>query len=318
MKSRQLPPNPAAISQESHSEAGLPAEARQETGLPAEARQETGLSAESRQEAGAPKPEDAPASVASRQILGLRVDATRYDETAEAVIALARAGRGGSVCCANVHVVMEAFGDPALRRALNAADRVTPDGVPLVWALRWLGVRDAGRVYGPSLMAVVCRRAEEEGIPVGLYGGRAEVLDTLRASLTQKFPRLDIAFAWSPPFREPSPEEERRAIQAVEDAGVRILFVGLGCPKQERWMTKHRDALSGVALGVGAAFDFLSGAKPQAPGWMQRAGLEWLFRLVSEPRRLWRRYLVQNPRFAFHLARQVLAARSSASGRGCR
>jgi N-acetylglucosaminyldiphosphoundecaprenol N-acetyl-beta-D-mannosaminyltransferase len=283
VKSRQLPPDPAAISQESRQEAGLSAESRQEAGLPAEARQETGLSAESRQEAGAPKPEDAPASVASRQILGLRVDATRYDET-----------------------------------ALNAADRVTPDGVPLVWALRWLGVRDAGRVYGPSLMAVVCRRAEEEGIPVGLYGGRAEVLDTLRASLTQKFPRLDIAFAWSPPFREPSPEEERRAIQAVEDAGVRILFVGLGCPKQERWMTKHRDALSGVALGVGAAFDFLSGAKPQAPGWMQRAGLEWLFRLVSEPRRLWRRYLVQNPRFAFHLARQVLAARSSASGRGCR
>ena len=277
---------------------------------------------ESDPDAPAPPPKPrlgaAPPSVPSRRILGLRVDATSYAESLEAIVGLAAAGAGGMVCHANVHMAMEAFDDADLRRQLNAAERVAPDGVPLVWALRRLGLRKVGRVYGPTLTSLVCRRAEADGLPVGFYGGPPEVLDALVAHLTRRFPRLRIAFAFSPPFRPLTAEEDRGVTEAIEASGARILFVGLGCPKQERWMASHRPALRCVLLGVGAAFDFLAGAKPQAPRWMQRGGLEWLFRWVVEPRRLWRRYWVQNPRFVWHFARQLWAARRSASSHACR
>ena len=239
----------------------------------------------------AQKPEGAaaPPPLPRARILGLRVDATTCAETVDVVVRLARAGAGGMICHANVHMLMEAFDDPEFRRLLHGADRVTPDGVPLVWALRLLGV-PARRVYGPTLTAEVCRRAEELGIPVGFYGGRPAVLDALLERVSRRFPRLEIAFAFSPPFRSLSADEDRQAIEAIEASGARILFVGLGCPKQERWMAAHRAASPCVLLGVGAAFDLLAGAKPQAPGWMQRLGLEWLFRLGVEPRRLWPRY----------------------------
>jgi N-acetylglucosaminyldiphosphoundecaprenol N-acetyl-beta-D-mannosaminyltransferase len=243
----------------------------------------------------------------------MRVDATSYAETADAVVDLVAAGAGGMVCVANVHMVMEAFDDPSLQRQVNAAERVTPDGVPLVWALRLLGVPGAKRVYGPTLTPVVFARAELLGIPVGFYGGSQRVLDALLERLRERFPRLEIAFAYSPPFRPLSEEEDRRVTETIDASGARILFVGLGCPRQERWMASHRETLSCVMLGVGAAFDFLAGAKPQSLPWMQRAGLEWLFRLCVEPRRLWRRYLVHNPRFLFRFALQM--ARRSAPSR---
>jgi N-acetylglucosaminyldiphosphoundecaprenol N-acetyl-beta-D-mannosaminyltransferase len=244
------------------------------------------------------------AGVGSRRILGMRVDGLRTSVAADAVIQLAEAGAGGVVCVATVHMVMEAFDAPDFQRGVNAADLVTPDGVPLVWVLRRGGLRETRRVYGPTLMRLVCRRAEERGLPIGLYGGSPEVLAGLRERLVARHPLLRVAFAASPPFRPETDEEDASTVQAIEASGARILFVGLGCPKQERWMTAHRDSLPCVMLGVGAAFDFLAGSKRQAPAWLQRAGLEWLFRLASEPRRLWKRYLIQNPRFLFHLARQ--------------
>jgi N-acetylglucosaminyldiphosphoundecaprenol N-acetyl-beta-D-mannosaminyltransferase len=244
------------------------------------------------------------AGVGSRRILGMRVDGLRTSVAADAILQLAEAGAGGMVCVATVHMVMEAFDAPDFQRSVNAADLVTPDGVPLVWALRGRGLRETRRVYGPTLMRLVCRRAEERGLPIGLYGGSPEVLARLRERLIARHPMLRVAFAASPPFRPETEEEDASTVQAIEASGARILFVGLGCPKQERWMAAHRQALPCVMLGVGAAFDFLAGSKRQAPGWLQRAGLEWLFRLASEPRRLWRRYLIQNPRFLFHLARQ--------------
>jgi N-acetylglucosaminyldiphosphoundecaprenol N-acetyl-beta-D-mannosaminyltransferase len=243
--------------------------------------------------------------VASRRVLGMRVDGLRTRIAADAVIELAEAGAGGVVCIATVHMVMEAFDAPEFQRSVNAADLVTPDGVPLVWLLRSLGLPETRRVYGPILMRLVCRRAEERGLPIGLYGGRPEVLERLRARLAERHPLLRVAFSASPPFRPETEAEDAATVQAIEESGARILFVGLGCPKQERWMAAHRATLPCVMLGVGAAFDFLAGVKPQAPGWLQRAGLEWLFRLASEPRRLWRRYLIQNPRFVYHLARQL-------------
>jgi N-acetylglucosaminyldiphosphoundecaprenol N-acetyl-beta-D-mannosaminyltransferase len=245
------------------------------------------------------------AGVGSRRILGMRVDGLRTSLAANGILELAEAGAGGMVCVATVHMVMEAFDAPDFQRSVNAADLVTPDGVPLVWSLRKLGLRETRRVYGPTLMRLVCRRAEECGLPVGLYGGSPEVLERLQGRLIERYPLLRVAFSASPPFRPQTELEDASTVQAIEASGVRILFVGLGCPKQERWMAAHREALPCVMLGVGAAFDFLAGSKRQAPGWLQRAGLEWLFRLASEPRRLWRRYLIQNPRFMLHFARQL-------------
>ena len=245
-------------------------------------------------------PVDRAPGLASRRVLGMRVDATSYAETADAVLARAEARAGGMVCVATAHMAIECFDDAALRRAVNSADRVTPDGMSLVWALHRLGVAEATRVYGPSLLPVVCERAEQRAVSVGFYGGTPEVLAALSAELRGRFPRLRIPFAWSPPFRPLEAHEEASVREAIEASGVQILFVGLGCPKQERWMAEHREALACVMIGVGAAFDFLARAKRQAPALLQRAGLEWLFRLACEPRRLWRRYLVGNARFLYH------------------
>jgi N-acetylglucosaminyldiphosphoundecaprenol N-acetyl-beta-D-mannosaminyltransferase len=239
----------------------------------------------------------------ARRILGMRVDATSYAETADLVLELASARAGGMVCVATAHMVMEAHDAPEFRRIVNSADRVTPDGMPLVWRLRAAGLPHATRVYGPTLVPEICARAAARGIAVGLYGGRPEVLAGLRDALRERFPGLEIRFAYSPPFRVLSEREDAEMTEAIAESGVGVLFVALGCPRQERWMAAHREALDCVLVGVGAAFDFLAGAKPQAPAWMQGAGLEWLFRLACEPRRLWRRYLVGNTRFLFHLAR---------------
>ena len=238
--------------------------------------------------------------IGSHRVLGMRVDATSYAECARTVLEMAEAGQGGMTCVATVHMVMEAFDDPAFQRIVNAADRVTPDGMPLVWSLRRAGFSEASRVYGPDLTPIICAGAEERGIPVGFYGGTPEVLDRLRANLQARFPRLAMPFLWSPPFRPLDEEEDARITEAIEASGVGVLFVGLGCPKQERFMASHRARLSCAQVGVGAAFDFLAGVKSQAPAWVQRAGLEWAYRLACEPRRLWRRYLLGNSRFLFH------------------
>jgi N-acetylglucosaminyldiphosphoundecaprenol N-acetyl-beta-D-mannosaminyltransferase len=235
----------------------------------------------------------------------MRVDATSYADACEQVVRRAQRGEGGYVCVSTVHMVMEAYDDPDYRRIINGAFLVTPDGMPLVWALRWLGCREATRVYGPTLMPLACAAAEERGIPVGFYGGTPETRRRMLASLRARFPKLDVACALGPPFRPLSSDEDLRDVQAIRSSGARILFVGLGCPKQERWMAAHADRLDAVMLGVGAAFDFAAGTKAQAPAWLQASGLEWLFRLASEPRRLWRRYLRHNPRFVYRLALEL-------------
>lgn len=242
----------------------------------------------------------------SRHILGMRVDATRYEAAAGALVARAEAGDGAMVCVCTVHMVMEGVDDPGFQKLVNMADLVTPDGVPLVWALRLLGIPGAERVYGPSLTARLCARAAERGIPVGFYGGTNALLDALHSRLLREHPGLRVAFRFAPPFRVLTPDENARVAHAIRESGARILFVGLGCPKQERWMAARRQALPCVMLGVGAAFDFLAGVKPQAPGFLQRAGLEWLFRLACEPRRLWRRYVLLNPRFVAGFTAQWL------------
>jgi N-acetylglucosaminyldiphosphoundecaprenol N-acetyl-beta-D-mannosaminyltransferase len=195
---------------------------------------------------------------------------------------------------------------------MERADLVTSDGMPLVWALRALGVGDATRVYGPDLMGFVLAAAEREGVPVGFYGGSGEVLGRLQREVRRRYPRIEIAFTEAPPFRAVTAAEDEQTVMSVVESRARIVFVGLGSPKQDRWMHAHRDRVPAVMLGVGAAFDFWAGAKPQAPRWMQQSGLEWCFRLATEPRRLWRRYLKQNPRFAWLAMAQILRSRTNA------
>lgn len=239
----------------------------------------------------------------------MRVDATSYARAAQEVLRWAGNGESRYVCVATVNNVIEAYDDPQYRAVMEAADLITPDGMPLVWGLRLLGVSGATRVYGPDLTPIVCQLAAEQGVPVGFYGGSEDVVKELVVRLRQRFPGLKVAYRASPPFRPPTAEEQRRTIEDLHRSGARILFVGLGTPKQELWMAAHRPQVRAVMLGVGAAFDFLAGRKRQAPRLVQRLGLEWLYRLVHEPRRLWRRYLYRNPRFVVLFAVQLLKER---------
>jgi N-acetylglucosaminyldiphosphoundecaprenol N-acetyl-beta-D-mannosaminyltransferase len=251
-----------------------------------------------------------PEPLQSRRILRTRVDATSYRHATGQVLDWAAAGESRYVCVATVNNLIEGCDDPGYNALMEAADLVTPDGMPLVWGLRLLGVPDASRVYGPDLTPLVCEEAARRGVPVGFYGGQDDVLDDLAASLTTRHPGLRIAYRWSPPFRPLTAEEEARVADDLVRSGTRVLFVGLGTPKQERWMADHK-GLPMVMLGVGAAFDFLSGRKRQAPRALQGLGLEWLYRLAHEPRRLWRRYLYRNPRFVALFAAQLLRQRQS-------
>ncbi|MGH9630253.1 MAG: WecB/TagA/CpsF family glycosyltransferase [Bryobacteraceae bacterium] len=244
-----------------------------------------------------------------RFTLGTRIDNTSYEDAAARVLAWCRQKASRYVCVANVHMVMEAYDSAEYRNIVNDAALVTPDGMPLVWSLRLMGARNPTRVYGPDLTLAVLQEAERYSIPVGFYGGTPAVLHALIKQLKSRFPQLVVRYAYSPPFGSITQEESERSAMEINDSGIQILFVGLGCPKQERWMAAHQGRVNSVMLGVGAAFDFIARTKPQAPSWMQKLGFEWLFRLLTEPRRLLRRYAKHNPRFLFLLLSQVLKAK---------
>lgn len=232
-----------------------------------------------------------------RDILGVHVGGQSYSETTKQCVAWAQKGESRAVFFANVHVIMEAFDDHSFRTQLNEADLVNPDGMPLVWALRFLGEPSATRVYGPDTTTALLHDAEQAGLPVGFYGGSPSTLEALQIAVRRAFPTLKITYSFSPPFRALTPEEDEQIVSDITASGAKMLFIGLGCPKQEHWCMAHRGRIPAVMLAVGAAFDFLANTKPQAPRWIMRSGLEWLFRLGSEPRRLVGRYLKHNPRF---------------------
>jgi N-acetylglucosaminyldiphosphoundecaprenol N-acetyl-beta-D-mannosaminyltransferase len=236
----------------------------------------------------------------SRYVIGMRVDYTTYSKAAAKIVNLARSAKGAYVCVATAHMAVMTHRDLAFREVVNGADLVTPDGMPLVWELKARGVKNAERVRGLNLTMEVCKRAEESGLPVGLYGGLdGDVLRLVCEKLKKAFPRLVIVYAKAPPFSEAVTVDEETVREMIR-SGARIIFVGLGCPKQETWMALHKERLPAVTLGVGAAFDFIAGVKREAPLWMQRMGLEWLFRLMQEPRRLWKRYVIGNAQFLFY------------------
>jgi N-acetylglucosaminyldiphosphoundecaprenol N-acetyl-beta-D-mannosaminyltransferase len=202
-------------------------------------------------------------------------------------------------------MIMEAYDHPDFQEIVNSADLVTPDGMPLVWCLRAKGEKAQERVYGPTLMLEVLRMAEKEGLLVGFLGSAAEILQELSIRMLCKYPGLKIAVSVPLPFREMGYDEDLALCEEIEKAGVQILFVALGCPKQERWIAAHRGRVPTVTIGVGAAFAFHAGVVKQAQPWMQKLGLEWLFRLTREPRRLWKRYLWNNPRFMVLVVREL-------------
>lgn len=245
----------------------------------------------------------------SRHILNVRVDATTYADATARVIAWAREARSCYVCLATVNSIMEAHGSREYQHVMRDADLVTSDGMPLVWLLRGLGIAGASRVYGPDLTITVLSAAAKHGIPVGFYGGSELVLAKLMKAVQQRFSDLRIAYACAPPFRALTAAEDDQTTRAIETSGARILFVGLGGAKQDYWMHEHHGRVHCVMLGVGAAFDFIAGTKPQAPRWMQQSGLEWVYRLSNEPRRLWRRYLSRNPHFAVLALAQLARTR---------
>jgi N-acetylglucosaminyldiphosphoundecaprenol N-acetyl-beta-D-mannosaminyltransferase len=226
------------------------------------------------------------------------------DECAERVLAWAARDEGRYVCFSNAHGVIEAQDDPAFLDVLNGADLNVPDGMSIVRAMRALGLEQRDRVYGPDLTLAVAQLAARRGVPVAFYGSTDLVLDALRQRLPEKAPGLQIADAISPPFRALTAEEDEAFVQRLRASGARIVFVGLGCPRQERWAAAHAERIGAVCLAVGAAFDFHAGLLKQAPRWIQQAGLEWAYRLAMEPKRLWRRYARVVPRFMAGFAAQ--------------
>jgi exopolysaccharide biosynthesis WecB/TagA/CpsF family protein len=255
---------------------------------------------------------DHPAAPAAARhpVLGVEVAAVNYETAVAAVRDAAREQRSLTVSALAVHGVMTGVLDRAHRTRLNALDLLVPDGQPVRWALNLLhGAGLADRVYGPNLTLEVCAMAEAEGLPVAFYGSRPEVLEALCANLRARFPRLRIAAAMPSRFRRVARVEQAEIAAELAASGARIIFVGLGCPRQEVWLYEHRELLRMPLLAVGAAFDFHAGRLPQAPAWMQRRGLEWLFRLGSEPARLWRRYLLLNPLYLALLVLQATGVR---------
>ncbi len=239
-----------------------------------------------------------------QNVVGVGISKVSYASVVAAVrgwIAEGResgAGQARYITVTSVHGIVTSRDAPEVRRILNGASIATPDGMPVVWAMRSLGVRGQQRVYGPTLMLEVCRDAAMHGHKIFLYGSSPQCLERLQANLEDKFPTIDIVDAYSPPFRPLTPQEDAEIVERIQASGAEIVFVGISTPKQEKWMAAHVATLPGtVMVGVGAAFDFHAGLLRQAPAWMQRNGLEWFFRLVVEPKRLWRRYVLETPRF---------------------
>ncbi len=241
----------------------------------------------------------------SAQLLGSYIDAISWEQAGTRIMQWAIEGSSRVVCACNVHTLINSRTDAELANAIASADMRTPDGAPLAWLMRKLGWPEQQRISGPDLMWYLLGEAQRLGIPIFLLGSTPSTLDQLSNQLRISFPQLILAGIFSPPFRPLNPQEHAELSQMIINSGARIVFVGLGCPKQEKWMASHRDNLPVVMIGVGAAFDYHAGTLPRAPASLQHVGLEWLYRLVVEPVRLCRRYLVTNTLFLLSLPGQL-------------
>lgn len=241
-----------------------------------------------------------------QDVIGAKIDVVYWGGAVATLLRWASARESRYVCACNVHSVVTAQRDERLAGAVRGADMVVPDGAPVAWLMRKSGVEAQQRVSGPDLMWRYFAAAAVYGETVFLLGGTQDTLARLKARIEATFPRLRVVGTHSPPFRAMSAEEDAALVRMLNDSGATTIWVALGCPKQEIWMAEHRDRIHSVLVGVGAAFGFHAGTTRRAPAWMQRLSLEWLHRLLSEPRRLWRRYLTTNTLFLFAAARQLL------------
>jgi N-acetylglucosaminyldiphosphoundecaprenol N-acetyl-beta-D-mannosaminyltransferase len=248
-------------------------------------------------------------------ILSTFIDALSWGAVLARVHDWVAARESRYICVCNVHSVTTAHGNSEIADAVNEADMAIPDGMPIAWTLRHLGFEAQQRIPGPDLMERLCEAAARDGTPIFFYGSTNRVLELLRKNLLARFPSLAVVGINSPPFRPMSAEEDDSLVSEMTRSGAQIVFVGLGCPKQELWMREHRGRINAVMIGVGAAFDFHARTVRRAPAWMQHVGLEWLHRLALEPRRLWKRYLITNTVFLYAVTRQLLNTRMIRRGR---
>lgn len=246
-----------------------------------------------------------PMSVLSTKLLGTRIDALSWEQAIGRIVRWAQSGTSAMVCLCNVHSLVTASRDEMLAKALKQSDMNSPDGAPLAWLMRQRGWVEQQRLSGPDLMWKLLGEAERLHLPVFLLGGAPATLEKLQQSLSSDFPMLILAGSLSPPFRELTNDDNLSIADAIHESGACIVFVGLGCPKQEKWMATQQGQIRAVMLGVGAAFDYHAGTTLRAPLVWQRIGLEWLYRLAQEPARLARRYLVTNTLFLLALPREL-------------
>lgn len=240
------------------------------------------------------------------KVLDSFIHALSWEETLARITVWARARESRYVCICNVHSVVTATRDKEFKQVLRHADMTTPDGMPIAWMLRKLGFAGQQRINGPDLMWKYCAQAARTGDSVYFYGGSYEALRQMSMKLRAAFPDLQIGGVYAPPFRAVGEVEDDKVIAAINESGAGVVFVGLGCPKQEIWMATHHNRIHAVMIGVGAAFDYHAGTVQRAPLWMQRNGLEWSYRLLSDPRRLWKRYFVTNTLFIIRASLQLL------------
>ncbi|GAB3264888.1 WecB/TagA/CpsF family glycosyltransferase [Larkinella harenae] len=240
-------------------------------------------------------------------VISLDLSLGNYQQFQEEIMAAAKVKQAGSVCFANVHMTIESKFNASISQAVNGADWVLCDGVPLLWSLRWLYGVKQNRATGLDMLPDLLKSAEEAGVSVFFYGSTPEILQQTTEVCAQKYPKLAIAGTLSPPFRALTPEEDEQVIEAINQSGAGLVFVSLGCPKQELWMGKMRGRIPAVLLGIGGALPVLAGDVKRSPEWMQRAGLEWLFRFAQEPKRLFKRYAVTNSLYTWYLLKQLIS-----------
>ncbi len=239
-------------------------------------------------------------------VIGSPVTALPFDTQIETIVQWAKSHLSKAVCVANTHMLIEAHRAPAFSTVLKSADMVTPDGMPLVWMLKMAGARDQDRVAGMDLFLAVCEQAARENISIFLLGSQSAILTKMRSRLAKDFPNLKVAGAEPLPFRPLTPEEDEALIEQVNASGAGIVFLALGCPKQEKWIAQHKGRIQATMIGIGAVFPLYAGLQKRAPRWVRESGLEWLYRLYQEPKRLWKRYGTTIPLFVWLAMKQLI------------
>ncbi len=249
-------------------------------------------------------------NISTQDIIGTPICILSFDDQINQIVTWAKNCQSKMVCVANVHMLIEAWQNPDFASVLRHANLVTPDGIPLVWMLKLMGAKGAERVAGMDIFRATCKQAVQAQISIFLLGSKPEILDNIHQRLQTEFPNLKIAGMNSPSFGSCDPIADQNIVQIINSSGARIVFVALGCPKQELWMAQHQLKIQAVTIGVGAVFPVYAGALKHAPKFIRNAGFEWLFRLIQEPRRLWKRYAQTIPIFIWLALKQLFTQKA--------